>query len=119
MIKTNIYRKNFYSPNYISNLKQFSERSNKLSNFFTFQRFTSRKVATMSIFGMGVPEIVLIAGVAALVFGPSKLPELAKTLGKSAKSLQSAAKEFEKELKSATSDELITTNQNDNPEKYD
>merc|ERR1719199_1042875 len=112
MIKTNIYRKNFYSPNYISNLKQFSERSNKLSNFFTFQRFTSRKVATMSIFGMGVPEIVLIAGVAALVFGPSKLPELGKTLGKS---FQSAAKEFEKELKSTISEDLIKPNPDDKP----
>jgi len=31
--------------------------------------------------------------------GPSKLPELGKGLGKTAKSFQTAAKEFEKELK--------------------
>jgi sec-independent protein translocase protein TatA len=48
-----------------------------------------------------VPELVVIAGVAALVFGPSKLPELGKGLGKTVKSFQTAAKEFETELKQA------------------
>ena len=34
-----------------------------------------------------------------LFAGPSKLPSLGKELGKTAKSFQTAAKEFEKELK--------------------
>jgi TatA/E family protein of Tat protein translocase len=37
--------------------------------------------------------------VAALVFGPSKLPELGKTAGQTAKSFQDAAREFSEELK--------------------
>jgi Sec-independent protein translocase protein TatA len=37
--------------------------------------------------------------------GPSKLPSLGKELGKTAKSFQTAAKEFEKELKSAAEEE--------------
>ena len=51
------------------------------------------------LFGLGVPEIAVIAGVAALIFGPSKLPELGKAAGETAKSFQVAAKEFNEELK--------------------
>ncbi|KAJ9524056.1 hypothetical protein QJQ45_022498, partial [Haematococcus lacustris] len=49
-----------------------------------------------------LPEIAVIAGIAALVFGPSKLPELGKGLGQTVKSFQTAAKEFETELKAAS-----------------
>lgn len=50
---------------------------------------------------MGLPEIAVIAGVAALIFGPSKLPELGKGLGKTVKSFQTAAREFKTELEAA------------------
>lgn len=53
------------------------------------------------LFGLGLPEIAVIAGISALIFGPSKLPELGKGLGKTVKSFQTAAKEFETELKAA------------------
>lgn len=69
----------------------------------------SRLVTCQGLFGLGLPEIAVIAGVAALVFGPSKLPELGKGLGKTVKSFQTAAKEFETELKAATADEPEAT----------
>lgn len=57
----------------------------------------------MGLFGLGLPELAVIGGVAALIFGPSKLPELGKVLGQTVKSFQGAAKEFEAELKNASS----------------
>ena len=45
----------------------------------------------MGLFGLGLPELVVIGGVAAVLFGPSKLPELGKSLGKTVKSFQAAA----------------------------
>lgn len=35
-----------------------------------------------------MPELVVIAGVAALVFGPKKLPEVGRSIGKTVKSFQ-------------------------------
>ena len=43
--------------------------------------------------------MVLIFIVALLIFGPKKLPEIGKTLGKTIKSFQEASKEFEAEIK--------------------
>ncbi|KAE8729676.1 Sec-independent protein translocase protein TATA [Hibiscus syriacus] len=64
-----------------------------------------------ALFGLGVPELAVIAGVAALVFGPKKLPEIGKSLGKTVKSFQQAAKEFEYELKRMPIDRLRTRQQ--------
>lgn len=62
-------------------------------------------IVCQGLFGLGLPEIAVIAGVAALVFGPSKLPELGKGLGKTVKSFQEAANEFKSELEAATKDD--------------
>ncbi|XP_073311485.1 sec-independent protein translocase protein TATA, chloroplastic [Primulina huaijiensis] len=59
----------------------------------------SRRMSCNCLFGLGVPELVVIAGVTALVFGPKQLPEVGRSLGKTIKSFQKAAKEFETELK--------------------
>ena len=53
----------------------------------------------MNIFGVGLPEIAVILALALVIFGPKKLPELGRTLGKTLKSLQKASSEFESELK--------------------
>ncbi|MDV3351337.1 TatA/E family twin arginine-targeting protein translocase [Leptolyngbyaceae cyanobacterium CCMR0082] len=53
----------------------------------------------MNIFGIGLPEMALIMMVALLVFGPKKLPEIGRSLGKALKGFQDASKEFEDEFK--------------------
>ena len=55
----------------------------------------------MNVFGIGLPELAVIAAIGLLVFGPKRLPELGKTLGRTLKGFQSASSEFEKELRSA------------------
>ncbi|NEP76641.1 TatA/E family twin arginine-targeting protein translocase [Okeania sp. SIO2G5] len=53
----------------------------------------------MNVFGIGLPEMAIIFIVALLVFGPKKLPEMGRSLGKALKSFQDATKEFESEFK--------------------
>ena len=52
----------------------------------------------MNIFGIGIPEIAVIVVLALLIFGPKRLPQLGKTVGKTLKGLQTASKEFENEI---------------------
>ena len=69
----------------------------------------------MNIFGVGLPEIAVIAGLALVIFGPKRLPELGRTIGKTLKGLQSASTEFEREIKNAmTEDESSNENIVDN-----
>jgi sec-independent protein translocase protein TatA len=53
----------------------------------------------MNVFGIGLPEMALIMVLALLVFGPKKLPEIGRSLGKTIRSFQDASKEFETEFK--------------------
>ncbi len=55
----------------------------------------------MNIFGIGLPEMAVIAAIGLLVFGPKRLPELGRTLGRTLKGFQSASSEFEQEFRTA------------------
>lgn len=56
----------------------------------------------MNIFGIGLPEMAVIFIVALLIFGPKKLPEIGRSMGKALRSFQDASKEFENEFKRET-----------------
>ncbi len=58
----------------------------------------------MNIFGVGLPEIAVISALALIIFGPKRLPELGRSLGKTLKGLQTASTEFEKEIQKAMTD---------------
>ena len=45
--------------------------------------------------------MAVIGAVALLVFGPKRLPEFGRTLGKTLKGFQTASKEFEREISKA------------------
>ena len=62
----------------------------------------------MNIFGIGIPEIAVIVILALLIFGPKRLPQLGKTIGKTLKGIQTASKEFEKEI-----NKTLKLNEND------
>lgn len=53
----------------------------------------------MNIFGIGLPEMAVIMIVALLIFGPKKLPEIGRSMGKAIRSFQEASREFESEFK--------------------
>lgn len=62
----------------------------------------------MNIFGVGLPEMAVIGAVALLVFGPKRLPELGRTLGKTLRGFQSASKEFEREINKAMAEPEVS-----------
>jgi sec-independent protein translocase protein TatA len=67
----------------------------------------------MNIFGIGLPEMAVIAAIGLLVFGPKRLPELGRTLGRTLKGFQSASTNFEQEFRKAIdseADTVVTTN---------
>lgn len=45
------------------------------------------------MFGLGVPELVLILGIIIVIFGAGKLPELGASLGKGIREFRSATSE--------------------------
>ena len=50
------------------------------------------------MFGLGVPELVLILIIGLVIFGPGKLPDVGKALGKSIREFKSASTEEKKTI---------------------
>lgn len=55
------------------------------------------------MFGIGIPELLVILVVALIVLGPQRLPEVARSLGKGLGELRRAANGLTDELRDATS----------------
>ena len=56
------------------------------------------------MFGIGMPELLMILGLALIVLGPKKLPELAKTLGKGLAEFRRATDELKDEFRKVEAD---------------
>ncbi len=57
------------------------------------------------MFSLGLPELFLIFIVALLVFGPEKLPEIGRTLGKAVREFRKVADTFRSTIDEETGEE--------------
>jgi TatA/E family protein of Tat protein translocase len=53
------------------------------------------------MFGIGVPELILILVIGLVVFGPGKLPEVGRAVGKSIREFKKATTAVTEELEAA------------------
>jgi sec-independent protein translocase protein TatA len=51
------------------------------------------------MFGLGVPELIVIFVIALLVFGPKKLPDLGKSIGRAMAEFKKASDDFQDSVK--------------------
>jgi len=56
------------------------------------------------MFNIGLPELLIIAAIALIVFGPNKLPELAKALGRAMREFKKATEEVKESFEAETKD---------------
>ncbi len=50
------------------------------------------------MFGIGMPEMIMILAIALVVIGPKKLPDLAKSLGRALGEFKKATREFKESM---------------------
>ena len=56
-------------------------------------------------FNLGIPEVVVILGIALVIFGPKGLPELGRNLGKGLKNFKDSLTQAKDELKAGFTEE--------------
>ena len=56
-------------------------------------------------FNLGVPEVIVILGIALVIFGPKKLPELGRSLGKGLRNFKDSLTQAAGEMKAGFKEE--------------
>ena len=56
------------------------------------------------MFNIGLPELLIILAIALIVFGPNKLPELAKAFGRAMREFKKATEEVKESFEAETKD---------------
>jgi len=62
------------------------------------------------MFGLGIPELIVIFVIALLVFGPKKLPELGKSVGRAMAEFKKAQQEFQESVQAEMKEVEKTAN---------
>jgi sec-independent protein translocase protein TatA len=65
------------------------------------------------MFGLGVPEIIVIAIIILLIFGAKRLPIIGESLGKTVKEIRNAKKEISDIKKSETKKQVGESNESE------
>lgn len=50
------------------------------------------------MFGLGIPELIVIFVIALIVFGPKKLPDLGKSIGRAMAEFKKASQDFQETI---------------------
>ena len=66
------------------------------------------------MFGLGIPELIVIFVIALLVFGPKKLPDLGKSIGRAMSEFKKAQQEFQESVQA----EMKEVKKNANLEEF-
>ena len=62
------------------------------------------------MFGLGLPELIIIFVIALVVFGPKKLPDLGKSIGRAMAEFKKASEDFQESVRSEMKDVEKTVN---------
>lgn len=65
------------------------------------------------MFGIGMPELILILAVALIVIGPKKLPDMARSLGKALNEFKTATQDFKDSMDVEIKDDKKTKSHDD------
>ncbi|MGM0453835.1 MAG: Sec-independent protein translocase protein TatB [Thermodesulfobacteriota bacterium] len=65
------------------------------------------------MFGIGMPELILILAVALIVIGPKKLPDMARSLGKALNEFKTATQDFKDSMDVEIRDDKKTKSSHD------
>jgi sec-independent protein translocase protein TatA len=67
------------------------------------------------MFGLGVPELVLILIIGLVIFGPGRLPEIGKAMGKSMHEFKSAVNGLDTETENKPAETRTAARTNEKP----
>jgi sec-independent protein translocase protein TatA len=62
------------------------------------------------MFGLGIPELIVIFVIALVVFGPKRLPDLGKSIGRAMSEFKKAQQEFQESVQSEMKEVQKTAN---------
>lgn len=69
------------------------------------------------MFGLGMPELILILIIALIIFGPKKLPDLGKAMGRGIREFKKATTELKEEIDLKEVEDHLKEKKTDEPNR--